>query len=62
MAMAMVQYCLKWSQMIPNDPKISTMIQPCTKWSNMFPDCLKLSEWVKKCQKSVQISVNGPKL
>ena len=59
MAMLMVQHCPKWSQMVPNGPKLSTMIQYNPKWSNMVPECPKLFQRVKNCPKNFNMVLNG---
>ena len=55
--MSMVQHCPKWSQMVPNDPKLSTIIQHSPKWSRMVPECPKLS--LKNGPKMFNMVLNG---
>ena len=59
MAMALVQHCLKWSQMVPIGLQLSTMIQHSKKWSNMLQECPKWSQRVKNGPKIFNMVLNG---
>ena len=51
MAMAIVQHCLKWSQMVPNYPKWSNTVQNGQIWSqNVLNGPKKKKKWSQNFQ------------